>query len=596
MDPNSYQVLDTILTYEFPTSDDTVNNMLSSLAINYSEDGSERKVLSLWGRRQDDDYHLLSYSPSSGSFDTLHEVSLSEVNEGSQIYSATSWETHRRNPFLKLDIDYDDSGGRLGPHRYVPRQCESRYFITDDDVTINRLGGPIDSMTVKLVDGGLSPGQEFLRIPDLLPGGISVVNEGDTLFQFYPFPGGSPDGAWIFLLRQLYFETDGSELPEGERVVETRLYADGRSSDVAKTFIQYENAFEPAGQDSTLVACPLPAYNLFDYLGGPKFEGGYWEPTLSGSPENPNSWRYIESDIGTFKYIIDRPGCVADTAEVVIELFPDPTPLIPFANDTVKLCSATDSVIWTPTQSDEIDLVGWAVPPSQTDPTLTLGIDESAAVYVDDQYGCLNFITLFTELDSNQLIMESVEVDLCTEDTLLFAGEIYTEGGVYPDIFVESTGCDTLYELTINSVGFVEQTIDTLISLGDTLRFADTTIYTVGNYQLFLPATIGCDTLLKLSVDILNSTSSIYASTGDHRIINPIKKGQQSLAIFDLSGKPLPISQLEVYNVWGQNLASLNRQKSIEWIPPGHWASGIYLFRYRTQNDDRWWTAKVKIF
>lgn len=91
-------------------------------------------------------------------------------------------------------------------------------------------------------------------------------------------------------------------------------------------------------------------------------------------------------------------------------------------------------------------------------------------------------------------------VTLCPAQDTLWRGERIEEAGEYRRRIAASTGCDTIATLIVDTVPYpvVEQTVERCP--GVMLEIAGLELDTAGQYETFLPATAGCDTLLQLTV------------------------------------------------------------------------------------------------
>ena len=96
------------------------------------------------------------------------------------------------------------------------------------------------------------------------------------------------------------------------------------------------------------------------------------------------------------------------------------------------------------------------------------------------------------------------EVNLCSGDSILFAGNIYTTAGQYNDILVSNNLCDSIVtlNLTINNVG--TSSIDNVGNHCDSYTWIDGNTYTSSNNTasyIYTNAT-GCDSIIILNLTI----------------------------------------------------------------------------------------------
>jgi hypothetical protein len=253
---------------------------------------------------------------------------------------------------LQLDLDADNSGSRFGPHYWEDSRCTSSYPIADTDVTIRSLIGGVDSVTVSLRSAGSQVGVDRLLAPpndELL-----VVTRGDTALTLIA-TSQTTNEDFADYLSSIRLEVTTNNLLEGERIVETYLYAGGVRSDQVRSFIQVKNIGNSyAGEDAELFICPGREVDLFGALGFGADPNGKWFPYLP----TDGIWRDQEDPYGAYRYVVTLGDCPPDTATLVIlPQFP-PTSYLELFNDTVSLCTG-DTVFWDVRHPQVNEVVIW---------------------------------------------------------------------------------------------------------------------------------------------------------------------------------------------------------------------------------------------
>ncbi|GEM_PF-1104896 len=91
-------------------------------------------------------------------------------------------------------------------------------------------------------------------------------------------------------------------------------------------------------------------------------------------------------------------------------------------------------------------------------------------------------------------------VILCPGEDILWRGERISQAGTYTRRIAANTGCDTIAHLRVDTLPYpvVEQVVERCP--GVVLEIAGLELDTAGNYETFLPASTGCDTLLQITV------------------------------------------------------------------------------------------------
>lgn len=115
--------------------------------------------------------------------------------------------------------------------------------------------------------------------------------------------------------------------------------------------------------------------------------------------------------------------------------------------------------------------------------------------------GCDSIVTLdLTVLDS--FYLEEV-FTICQGDTLEYKGEIYTESGVFTEVFTAANGCDSTETLIVNVAPLSNVILDTTICGGDTVLLGDRPLVETGMYTERLQSINGCDSLVTINLTVL---------------------------------------------------------------------------------------------
>ncbi|NND08611.1 MAG: T9SS type A sorting domain-containing protein [Saprospiraceae bacterium] len=118
-------------------------------------------------------------------------------------------------------------------------------------------------------------------------------------------------------------------------------------------------------------------------------------------------------------------------------------------------------------------------------------------------YGCDSVI--FTDLTVLDTSLSVTNVSLCLGESYDFRGTTYTESGTYIDATTNNIGCDSTFILHL-AVPTTDQYFFTReICTGDSIVFGDTVITQSGVYTDSLQTAIGCDSIVFLTVDVVDS-------------------------------------------------------------------------------------------
>ncbi len=133
-----------------------------------------------------------------------------------------------------------------------------------------------------------------------------------------------------------------------------------------------------------------------------------------------------------------------------------------------------------------------------------LGIErDSTGTYVDTLssiYGCDSIVTL--NLTVHPVYQETIDEVICDEHSYTFNGEEYTESGTYTDTLQTINGCDSIRTLNLTVLPILTEEVNEEICDGDTLLFNGQLLTTSGNYTDTLLSSIGCDSIVYLTLAV----------------------------------------------------------------------------------------------
>ncbi len=124
--------------------------------------------------------------------------------------------------------------------------------------------------------------------------------------------------------------------------------------------------------------------------------------------------------------------------------------------------------------------------------------------------GCKLVIDLqLTVLDT---LRSSDAVVTCAGEPVVYAGQTFTESGVYPINLQSALGCDSIVTLTVTVLEPAVDTLDIKICQGDSYSFNGMDITVSGQYKQTLTSAAGCDSLVVLNLEVLEVVAS-YVDT-----------------------------------------------------------------------------------
>ncbi len=164
--------------------------------------------------------------------------------------------------------------------------------------------------------------------------------------------------------------------------------------------------------------------------------------------------------------------------------------------------------------------------------------------------GCDSIINL--SLVVNQFVTTNLDKVVCTGITVTVGSNTYSTSGNYTDSLRTTTGCDSIVHLNLIVTDTIVENISRTICLGDFTTVANQDFNQHGEYEIFLIATDRCDSLIKLSLTVLDTAKvdisriicegdsttigiQIFKEEGNYQILLEAQSGCDSLVYLSLS-------------------------------------------------------------
>lgn len=114
--------------------------------------------------------------------------------------------------------------------------------------------------------------------------------------------------------------------------------------------------------------------------------------------------------------------------------------------------------------------------------------------------GCDSIFEL--RLTKNPIITETISAKICDGQQFTYHGRIYTEEGIYYDTLTSSQGCDSILRLVVDVAPSYMHSGDTVkLCRGNSLIFQGKTVTKPGTYRDTLRTVDGCDSIIELVVE-----------------------------------------------------------------------------------------------
>lgn len=579
------------IVYEFPDS-----LRVLGLSTSYITSINQKKLI-LTNSFLRTDFDSLKYFDFQEK--TLIDICGSIVPDNASFTGLTSEDEFRTNFSLRLDLDKDNSRGRLIDHFIIDSLCTVRFPIADQDAWVQSNLGPVDSIRFTVAEGLLHPGEEVL-FAEANPA-FTIQGQGtDRLVAVNT--GGATDAEVAEFIRQVRFEIIADDPQSGEREIHTQLFAAGQASDIARSFFPVDTDKELyAGEDVSVEICDGRGIRLFQEIPNAP-EGGRWSPELF----RYNEFTPSEDEEGIYRYIMEEGGCQADTALVTVDVI-DAPPLNIYGQTRQefwppRFYCAGDTAVWD--ISDRIGdldytwgsgLEGPVQKFTQAGNYLLSVYDEStncrfdyrADIFFSDNssnfteqteacYGdTLEWVggdyvvfqdTTICVVNSSIGDCEAVnclEVDvvgdatanrqefgICQGEAYNFFGQALTESGIYSHSIPRSFQCDSLIVLDFTVHPNYNIFVDTTLLPGQSLQIAGQSFSEPGAYTIPLTTAAGCDSVYQVSLDFTTSTTPV--SEPDIWAHNLLQVRQDVYQLRSRTSSSIQIKQLRIVDMLGR--------------------------------------------
>jgi gliding motility-associated-like protein len=174
--------------------------------------------------------------------------------------------------------------------------------------------------------------------------------------------------------------------------------------------------------------------------------------------------------------------------------------------ETLTANNGCDSIV-------TLDLTVNVIPPTElniaicTGQTYTVGTStySTSGTYSDlltSIDGCDSLVNLVLAVDD--VLEESLTTTICEGESYTVGSSVYTETGSYSDAFVTADCCDSVFLLDLTVIEIEETFLTETICDGESFEVGTSSYTTSGSYQDVLIASTGCDSIVSLTLDVLD--------------------------------------------------------------------------------------------
>lgn len=245
----------------------------------------------------------------------------------------------------------------------------------------------------------------------------------------------------------------------------------------------------------------------WDFLGVPLAESGIYRDTLPAQNGCDSIIQLALTALDTFQTVIDASICQGESYDFLgAELLQSGT-----YRDTLPTQFGCDSIfILNLSVLDTFQTV--------IDASICRGevYDFLGASLIDSgtyrdtlpaQNGCDSFVVLnLTVLDTFSTLLEAT---ICQGEAYDFLGAPISQSGIYRDTLPAQNGCDSVLELHLTVLDTFRTGLEQTLCAGESLFFNEEWIAQSGEYRDTLPAQNGCDSILVLDLEVLDTATSL---------------------------------------------------------------------------------------
>ncbi len=382
---------------------------------------------------------------------------------------------------LLFDLDRDNSSG-VFPYdfRNDAILCidSKTTHIVDSDVYLHT-SADLDSIIIT-ISGDLDGASEALTFSNNVPNAaLTFINDSYIL----TITGDRSDDAWLNALRAIQYSNTSATPSAGLRTITFTAY-NAIKSNQAQTFIRL-GVEAYAGRDTSIVICASTQIDGFSQrIGGQ--QGGYWSPPFATS----DSYNSSIDLATTYHYIVESSDCGQDTATVLIDRLPLRTLDL---GPNISICRAESHTVIIPTITG--DEVLWS--DGNTQANRTLNTPGQYVVSFTTSDGCV-ITDSITISRSYAKVPKTTTIDLCEGEIYDYRGQIYQAGETIIDSLAATTGCDTLWTISLNAIAAPSISRDTT-TCDNAPIILDNKTYQIGDtIKLLKNSPTGCDTLVQV--------------------------------------------------------------------------------------------------
>ncbi|PHN00862.1 gliding motility-associated C-terminal domain-containing protein [Flavilitoribacter nigricans] len=252
---------------------------------------------------------------------------------------------------------------------------------------------------------------------------------------------------------------------------------------------------DPLGQD----CCFADAGRLDD----PDLDACIGDPDLNFVPESRYSFPPPDTDLYGFTYLVSRDSILLAYDSTEVDLTDMPA-------GTYQVCGLSylraDSLL-LPQPDGQYSLK-----------EMFSDLNSLSPSFCGDLTGDCQLIVI-----NEPPLPVDLPVVICEGETFTYQDSTYDQAGTFPYILQTASGCDSLVNIVLTVVPTQTVAVDSTICAGETVQIGNSVYNTTGMYRDTLPSGIGCDSVVVLDLevvqDIIVSLDTVICR-GDSLVVN----------------------------------------------------------------------------
>ena len=117
--------------------------------------------------------------------------------------------------------------------------------------------------------------------------------------------------------------------------------------------------------------------------------------------------------------------------------------------------------------------------------------------------GCDSIVYL--DLTVTDTISENISQTICQGEAYTVGNQTFNQSGYYTIFLIATDGCDSLVNLSLTVLDTVRQNVSSTICDGDSLIIGNQTFKDEGNYSILITSAAGCDSVVNLSLSVIET-------------------------------------------------------------------------------------------